>query len=33
LSEIGKRAAISYFVPRLTSPLLRRIMAFVRRFG
>jgi pyruvate/2-oxoglutarate dehydrogenase complex dihydrolipoamide dehydrogenase (E3) component len=33
LSEIGKRAAISFFTPNLTSPLLRRIMTFVRRFG
>jgi pyruvate/2-oxoglutarate dehydrogenase complex dihydrolipoamide dehydrogenase (E3) component len=33
LAEIGKRAAITYFTPSLTSPLLRRIIAFVRRFG
>jgi pyruvate/2-oxoglutarate dehydrogenase complex dihydrolipoamide dehydrogenase (E3) component len=33
LSEIGKRAAIGFFTPRLTHPLLRRILAFVRRFG
>jgi pyruvate/2-oxoglutarate dehydrogenase complex dihydrolipoamide dehydrogenase (E3) component len=32
LSEIGKRAAIGYFVPGLTSPWLRRIITFVRRF-
>jgi len=33
LSEMGKRAAISYFTPNLISPLLRRIITFVRRFG
>jgi len=33
LAEIGKRAAIGYFTPDLTSPWLRRIIAFVRRFG
>jgi pyruvate/2-oxoglutarate dehydrogenase complex dihydrolipoamide dehydrogenase (E3) component len=33
LAEIGKRAAGSYFAPGLTSPLLRRIIAFLRRFG
>jgi pyruvate/2-oxoglutarate dehydrogenase complex dihydrolipoamide dehydrogenase (E3) component len=33
LGEIGKRAAIGYFTPSLTSPLLRRIIGFVRRFG
>jgi pyruvate/2-oxoglutarate dehydrogenase complex dihydrolipoamide dehydrogenase (E3) component len=33
LAEIGKRAAGSYFTPNLTSPLLRRIIAFLRRFG
>jgi pyruvate/2-oxoglutarate dehydrogenase complex dihydrolipoamide dehydrogenase (E3) component len=32
LSEIGKRAAIGYFIPGLTSPWLRRIITFVRRF-
>jgi pyruvate/2-oxoglutarate dehydrogenase complex dihydrolipoamide dehydrogenase (E3) component len=31
--EIGKRAAISYFVPRLTSPFVRRIIGWLRRFG
>ena len=29
----GKRAAIGYFTQNLTSPLLRRIITFVRRFG
>ena len=33
LAEIGKRAAITYFTLSLTSPLLRRIMTFLRRFG
>jgi pyruvate/2-oxoglutarate dehydrogenase complex dihydrolipoamide dehydrogenase (E3) component len=33
LSEIGKRAAIDYFTPSLTSPGLRRIIAWLRIFG
>ena len=33
LSEIGKRAAIDFFVPSLTRPLLRRIIAWLRIFG
>lgn len=33
LSEIGKRAAIDYFTPSLTSPLLRRIISWLRIFG
>jgi pyruvate/2-oxoglutarate dehydrogenase complex dihydrolipoamide dehydrogenase (E3) component len=33
LSEIGKRAAIDFFTPSLTSPWLRRIMAWLRIFG
>jgi pyruvate/2-oxoglutarate dehydrogenase complex dihydrolipoamide dehydrogenase (E3) component len=33
LSEIGKRAAIDYFTPSLTSPLLRRIIGLLRIFG
>jgi len=33
LAEIGKRAAGIYFSPGLTSPLLRRIIALLRRFG
>ncbi len=33
LSEIGKRAAIDYFTPSLTSPWVRRIMAWLRLFG
>jgi pyruvate/2-oxoglutarate dehydrogenase complex dihydrolipoamide dehydrogenase (E3) component len=32
-AEIGKRAAASFFVPRLTSPWLRRILYILRRFG
>jgi pyruvate/2-oxoglutarate dehydrogenase complex dihydrolipoamide dehydrogenase (E3) component len=32
-SEIGKRAAISYFTPSLTSPWVRRITTWLRRFG
>jgi pyruvate/2-oxoglutarate dehydrogenase complex dihydrolipoamide dehydrogenase (E3) component len=31
--EIGKRAAISYFLPGLTSPLVRRIIGWLRRLG
>jgi pyruvate/2-oxoglutarate dehydrogenase complex dihydrolipoamide dehydrogenase (E3) component len=33
LAEISKRAAIGYFTPSLTSPMLRRIIIFLRRFG
>ncbi len=33
LAEIGKRAAITYFTPSLTSPWLRRIISFLRLFG
>lgn len=33
LTEIGKRAAIDYFTPGLTSPWLRRIIAWLRIFG
>ena len=33
LAEIGKRAAISFFVPRLRSPGVRRLIDFLRRFG
>ncbi len=33
LSEIGKRAAIDYFTPGLTSPWVRRIIAWLRIFG
>jgi pyruvate/2-oxoglutarate dehydrogenase complex dihydrolipoamide dehydrogenase (E3) component len=33
LSEIGKRAAIDFFTPSLTSPWVRRIIGFMRIFG
>jgi pyruvate/2-oxoglutarate dehydrogenase complex dihydrolipoamide dehydrogenase (E3) component len=33
LSEIGKRAAIDSFTPSLTSPWVRRIIAWLRIFG
>jgi pyruvate/2-oxoglutarate dehydrogenase complex dihydrolipoamide dehydrogenase (E3) component len=33
MSEIGKRAAITYFMPRLQSKWLRRIVVWLRRFG
>ena len=33
LSEIGKRAAISYYTPGLTSPFVRRIITLLRWFG
>jgi pyruvate/2-oxoglutarate dehydrogenase complex dihydrolipoamide dehydrogenase (E3) component len=32
-AEIGKRAAISYFIPRLTRVFVRRIIGLLRRFG
>lgn len=32
-AEAGKRAAIDFFTPGLTSPLLRRIIGMLRRFG
>jgi pyruvate/2-oxoglutarate dehydrogenase complex dihydrolipoamide dehydrogenase (E3) component len=33
LSEIGKRAAMTYFLPGLTSPWVQSIILFLRRFG
>ena len=33
LSEIGKRAAITYFSSSLNSPRVRRLIGFLRRFG
>jgi pyruvate/2-oxoglutarate dehydrogenase complex dihydrolipoamide dehydrogenase (E3) component len=33
LSEIGKRAAMSYFSQSLSNPRLRRLISFLRRFG
>jgi pyruvate/2-oxoglutarate dehydrogenase complex dihydrolipoamide dehydrogenase (E3) component len=33
LGEIGKRAAGSYFLPKLTSPLVRKTVQFLSRFG
>ncbi len=33
LSEIGKRAALDYFAPRLTGVWVRRIIAWMRIFG
>jgi hypothetical protein len=33
LAEIGKRAAMTYFSPGLTSLWVRRIIALLRRFG
>jgi pyruvate/2-oxoglutarate dehydrogenase complex dihydrolipoamide dehydrogenase (E3) component len=32
-AEIGKRAALGYYATTLTSPWVRRIIAFLRRFG
>jgi pyruvate/2-oxoglutarate dehydrogenase complex dihydrolipoamide dehydrogenase (E3) component len=32
-AEIGKRVAITYFMPYLTSPFVRRIIGWLRRFG
>jgi hypothetical protein len=33
LSEIGKRAAVASFAPRLTSPLVQRTLRLLRIFG
>jgi pyruvate/2-oxoglutarate dehydrogenase complex dihydrolipoamide dehydrogenase (E3) component len=33
LSEINKRAAVNFFVPRLASPLVRGVVRFLARFG
>jgi pyruvate/2-oxoglutarate dehydrogenase complex dihydrolipoamide dehydrogenase (E3) component len=33
LAEIGKRAAVTYFTPSLTSNWVRRIITLLRRFG
>jgi pyruvate/2-oxoglutarate dehydrogenase complex dihydrolipoamide dehydrogenase (E3) component len=33
IAEIAKRAGPSYFTARLTSPMLRRIISVLRRFG
>jgi pyruvate/2-oxoglutarate dehydrogenase complex dihydrolipoamide dehydrogenase (E3) component len=33
VAETGKRAAITYFTPSLTSSLVRRIIGLLRRFG
>ena len=33
LSEIGKRAAMSFYAPRLSSPWVQRILGFLQRFG
>jgi len=33
LGEVGKRAAITYFTGSLTSPLVRRIIVWLRRLG
>jgi pyruvate/2-oxoglutarate dehydrogenase complex dihydrolipoamide dehydrogenase (E3) component len=33
LAEIGKRAAITYFLPSLTNIWVRRVIALLRRFG
>ena len=32
-AEVGKRAAMTYFTRGLTNPLVRRIIAWLRRFG
>ncbi len=33
LSEAARRAAITYYTPTLTKPLVRKAIAFLRRFG
>jgi pyruvate/2-oxoglutarate dehydrogenase complex dihydrolipoamide dehydrogenase (E3) component len=32
-AEIGKRAAITFFTPRLVGPWVRRVLALLRAFG
>jgi len=32
-AEVGKRAAMTYFTRGLTSPMVRRIIGWLRRFG
>jgi pyruvate/2-oxoglutarate dehydrogenase complex dihydrolipoamide dehydrogenase (E3) component len=32
-SEVGRRAAITYFTPSLTRPFVRRIIGWLRKFG
>ena len=32
-AEVGKRAATTYYTGGLTSPLVRRIIGWLRRFG
>ena len=32
-AEVGKRAAMTYFLPGARSPMVRRVIAFLRRFG
>jgi hypothetical protein len=31
--EVGKRAAISFFAPKLSTSWVRRLSGFLRRFG
>jgi len=33
LAEVGKRAAMTYFTPSLTSPFVRRMIGWLRRLG
>ena len=33
MSEIGKRAAVSYYVPLTRKPLIRALIAFLQKFG
>jgi hypothetical protein len=33
LAEIGKRAAMSFFTPRLAASGVRRLIAWLRRLG
>ena len=33
LAEINKRAAITYFLPKLTSPLVKRVIGWLRKLG
>jgi hypothetical protein len=33
MMEINKRAAITYFLPKLTSPLVKRIAGWLKKLG
>ena len=33
LAEVGKRAAMTYFMPDLARPAVQHLIAWLRRFG